>query len=67
LGSLQVQRCSTKPIATDGVLNFTGSWGVVFAVEPRTGKDLWRYDSQIPKETGRKRCGDAVNRAVAVR
>lgn len=54
------------PIMVDGVLYFTGTWSVVFAVDARTGKELWRYDPQVPKETGKKGCCDVVNRGVAV-
>jgi quinohemoprotein ethanol dehydrogenase len=54
------------PIVVEGVLYFTGPWSVVFAVDARTGKQLWRYDPQVPKETGKKGCCDVVNRGVAV-
>ena len=53
------------PIVVDGVLYFTGSWSVVFAVDARTGKQLWKYDPAVPKETGKKGCCDVVNRGVA--
>jgi quinohemoprotein ethanol dehydrogenase len=54
------------PIVVDGVLYFTGSWSVVFAVDARTGKQLWMYDPQVPKSHAAKACCDVVNRGVAV-
>jgi PQQ-dependent dehydrogenase (methanol/ethanol family) len=54
------------PLVVDGVLFITGSWSVVFAVDGRTGKQLWKYDPQVPRETGGKACCDVVNRGVAL-
>lgn len=54
------------PIVVDGTLYFTGSWSVVFAVDARTGKQLWKYDPKVPGETAPKACCDVVNRGVAV-
>jgi len=34
------------PLAVHGTLYFTGSWGVVYAVDARDGKLLWKYDPQ---------------------
>ncbi|MEM7408733.1 MAG: PQQ-dependent dehydrogenase, methanol/ethanol family [Myxococcota bacterium] len=54
------------PIVVDGVLYLTGTWSVVFAIDARTGKLLWRHDPQVPREMGGKLCCDVVNRGVAV-
>jgi PQQ-dependent dehydrogenase (methanol/ethanol family) len=54
------------PIVHDGVIFFTGSWSVVFAVDARTGKQLWRWDPQVEKIVGQKACCDVVNRGVAL-
>ena len=54
------------PIVHDGVLFFTGSWSVVFAVDARTGKQLWKYDPQVEKIVAQKACCDVVNRGVAL-
>lgn len=35
------------PLAVNGVLYFTTSWAVVYAVEARGGKVLWTYDPQV--------------------
>ena len=35
------------PLAANGVLYFTTSWAVVYAVDARSGKTLWTYDPQV--------------------
>jgi len=53
------------PIVIDGVLYITGSWSHVFAVDARTGKEIWHYDPKVNPLDGRKACCDVVNRGVA--
>jgi quinohemoprotein ethanol dehydrogenase len=53
------------PLVVDGVIYTTGSWSLVYAVDARTGKEIWRYDPKVPGETGPKACCDVVNRGVA--
>ena len=54
------------PIVIDGVMYATGSWSVVFALDAKTGEELWRFDPEVPKAVGAKACCDVVNRGVAV-
>ncbi|HSJ97492.1 MAG TPA: PQQ-dependent dehydrogenase, methanol/ethanol family [Myxococcota bacterium] len=54
------------PIVVDGVLFATGPWSVVYAVDARTGRLLWRHDPQVPRRYGRIACCDVVNRGVAL-
>ncbi|MBW2420217.1 MAG: PQQ-dependent dehydrogenase, methanol/ethanol family, partial [Deltaproteobacteria bacterium] len=54
------------PLAVDGVLYLTGSWSVVYALDAGTGRELWRYDPQVPRRIGRRACCDVVNRGVAL-
>ena len=54
------------PIVRDGVLYTTSTWGVVYAIDAGTGRQLWRYDPKVPGAWGRKGCCDIVNRGVAV-
>ena len=54
------------PIVVDGVLYTTGSWSIVFAIDARSGKLLWKWDPQVPRTFGQKACCDVVNRGVAV-
>ncbi len=53
------------PLIVDGVLYATGSWSVVYALDAKSGRLLWRYDPKVPREVGRKACCDVVNRGVA--
>ena len=54
------------PIVVDGVMYVTGSWSVVYAIDARTGKELWTYDPEVSGEDAAKGCCDVVNRGVAV-
>lgn len=54
------------PIVKDGVMYLTGPWSIVFAVDLRTHKLLWKYDPKVPKSYGEKGCCDVVNRGVAL-
>ena len=54
------------PIVVDGVMYVTGSWSVVYALDARTGEELWVYDPEVSGEDAAKGCCDVVNRGVAV-
>jgi glucose dehydrogenase len=47
------------------VLYTTGSWSIVYALDAKTGKQLWQYDPQVPQHFGTRACCDVVNRGVA--
>ncbi|MCB1706102.1 MAG: PQQ-dependent dehydrogenase, methanol/ethanol family [Halioglobus sp.] len=53
-------------IVVDGVMYTTGAWSIVRALDARTGKLLWTFDPQVPKEKAKHTCCDVVNRGVAV-
>ena len=54
------------PIVVDGVMYVSGSWSVVYALDARTGEELWVYDPKVPGAAAAKGCCDVVNRGVAV-
>lgn len=54
------------PIVVDGRMYTTGVWSVVYALDARNGRELWKYDPQVPRAWGRHACCDAVNRGVAL-
>ncbi|MES1944443.1 putative quinoprotein ethanol dehydrogenase [Salinisphaera sp. PC39] len=54
------------PIVVDGVMYTTGPYSMVYALDPVSGELLWKYDPQVPRETGGKACCGVVNRGVAV-
>ena len=53
------------PLMVDGVLYVTSAWSIVYALDARTGKELWVYDPEVDRASGAKSCCDVVNRGVA--
>ncbi len=53
-----------QPLVKDGVMYMTASYSRVFAVDARTGKELWQYDARLPD--GIMPCCDVINRGVAL-
>ncbi len=54
------------PLVVDGVMYTTSAWSIVYALDAKTGKELWVYDPKVPKRWGQYACCDVVNRGVAV-
>jgi quinohemoprotein ethanol dehydrogenase len=54
------------PVIVDGVMYVSGPWSVVYALDAKTGHELWIYDPQVEGAWARKACCDVVNRGVAV-
>lgn len=54
------------PIVVDGVMYTTGPFSVVYALDARDGKLIWKYDPQSDRNRAGEACCDAVNRGVAV-
>ena len=52
------------PLAYDGTLYFSGLSNTVWAIDGRTGQDIWRYDRQLPR--GLRLCCNASNRGLAI-
>ena len=45
----------------------TASWSVVYAIDARTGKQMWKYDPKVAaRRSDFKACCDVVNRGVAL-
>ncbi|MGB7308654.1 MAG: PQQ-binding-like beta-propeller repeat protein, partial [Candidatus Acidiferrales bacterium] len=69
-----------SPVISNGTLYATVTWGVVFAVDARTGKEKWRWDPSVGHQnfptgslgnpdkvrTGPSLCCGPGNRGVAV-
>src|SRR5216684_2242195 len=53
------------PLVIDGVMYVSTAWSMVKAYDAATGKLLWSYDPQVPRELGVKGCCDVVSRGVA--
>lgn len=55
------------PLIADGVMYATTTWNSVFALDARTGEELWRWDSGIPEGPGGPHlCCGPVNRGAAL-
>jgi len=55
------------PLVHDGILYSITPWSVVYAVDARTGKELWRSDPEVNQEIWLSRiCCGVVNRGVAM-
>ncbi|MBV1881832.1 MAG: PQQ-dependent dehydrogenase, methanol/ethanol family [Pseudomonadales bacterium] len=52
-------------LVIDGRLYTTSGWSNVYAMDAKTGKELWTFDPKVPREWGRYACCDVVNRGVA--
>ena len=54
-------------LAANGVLYGITTWSVVYAVDARTGRQLWRWDPEVNRpEVQEKLCCGVVNRGVAL-
>jgi len=64
---LDVDRATEgTPIIVDGTMYVTGAYSIVSALDPVTGKELWKFDPQVPRDKDRDGCCDVANRGVAV-
>src|SRR3979490_796778 len=55
-----------SPLVSDGIMYFSGPWSVVYALDARTGKFLWKYDPQVDGNWIRRVCCGADNKGVAL-
>ena len=53
------------PLVIDGVLYTSTAWSLVKAYDAATGKLIWSYDPEVPKELGVEGCCDVVSRGIA--
>ena len=55
------------PLMHNGILYGIAPWSVVYAVDARTGKELWRSDPEVNQEVWLSRiCCGVVNRGIAL-
>ncbi|MEZ5823717.1 MAG: PQQ-dependent methanol/ethanol family dehydrogenase [Geminicoccaceae bacterium] len=53
-----------QPLVYDGVMYVTGSYSRLYAIDVKTGEELWQYDARLPE--GILPCCDVVNRGAAI-
>ncbi|MFD2578882.1 PQQ-dependent dehydrogenase, methanol/ethanol family [Novosphingobium colocasiae] len=56
----------STPLEYQGVIYVTTAWSKVYALDAKSGKQLWFYDPQVPGEYGAKGCCDVGNRGAAI-
>ena len=54
------------PIVHDGVMYVTATWNIVYALDARTGAEIWRFDPEVDRSRAAIMCCDVVNRGVAI-
>ncbi|HZV17430.1 MAG TPA: PQQ-dependent dehydrogenase, methanol/ethanol family [Sphingobium sp.] len=55
-----------EPIVVDGVMYVSTAWSKVYALDAKTGEQIWFFDPRVPGKAGVRACCDVVNRGVAV-
>ena len=54
----------SQAMVYDGIIYVTGSYSRVYAIDAKTGNELWQYDARLPQ--GILPCCDVINRGVAL-
>lgn len=61
-----IRGLEATPIVVDGVMFTSGSIGQVYALDAKTGKEIWTYTPKVDMRVNQRACCDEVNRGVAV-
>lgn len=61
-----VRGLEATPVVVDGVMYTTGPIGQVYALDAKTGQQLWAFDPHNDMRVNQRSCCDEVNRGVAV-
>ena len=48
LGGEKQRGQESQPLVKDGVMYVTGSYSRVWAIDARTGEELWQYEARLP-------------------
>jgi alcohol dehydrogenase (cytochrome c) len=56
----------TTPLLIDGVLYATGPLNYAWAIDVKTGRQIWRYQRRLPEQSDLRVCCGMVNRGFAV-
>ncbi|HPG88457.1 MAG TPA: PQQ-dependent methanol/ethanol family dehydrogenase [Hyphomicrobium sp.] len=64
LGGEKMRGQETQPLVKDGVMYITGSYSRMWAIDVKTGHELWQYDHRLPE--GILPCCDVINRGAAL-
>ncbi|MEI4469978.1 PQQ-dependent methanol/ethanol family dehydrogenase [Frigidibacter sp. MR17.24] len=64
LGGEKQRGQESQPLVYDGVMYVTGSYSRLWAIDLKTGKELWQFDARLPE--GILPCCDVINRGAAI-
>ena len=64
LGGEKQRGQESQPLIKDGVMYVTGSYSRIWAIDTKTGREIWQYDAKLPE--GILPCCDVVNRGAAL-
>ncbi|MBM7066402.1 PQQ-dependent methanol/ethanol family dehydrogenase [Actibacterium sp. 188UL27-1] len=64
LGGEKQRGQETQPLIHDGIMYITGSYSRLYAIDVKTGQEIWQYDARLPE--GILPCCDVVNRGAAI-
>jgi len=64
LGGEKQRGQESQPLVKDGVMYVTGSYSRAWAIDTKTGRELWQYDHRLPE--GILPCCDVINRGGAL-
>ena len=61
-----VRGLEATPIVIDGVMYTSGSVGQVYALDAKTGAQIWKFEPHNDMRVNERSCCDEVNRGVAI-
>jgi quinohemoprotein ethanol dehydrogenase len=56
----------TTPLVVDGVMYTVGAWNVIYALDAKSGRELWRYDPKPRRDWLRYMCCGPASHGLAV-
>ena len=54
------------PLVVDGVMYVSTAWSKVYALDAKSGKQIWYFDPKVPGPAAAPTCCDVNNRGVAI-
>ena len=64
LGGEKQRGQETQPLIHDGIMYITGSYSRLYAIDVKTGREIWQFDARLPE--GILPCCDVINRGAAL-
>lgn len=56
----------STPVVVDGKMYTSGTWGRVYALDAKTGEELWYFEPPLDGQVAVDACCDIVNRGIAL-